>query len=347
MDPSRFQPRPFDPVWWARGPHAQTLMARTLRPGHTSGPPRRERLETGDGDFLDLDWWPEPRPGAPLVLVLHGLEGSSRRRYVLSACRELHARDLRPVAMNFRGCSGEPNRTLRFYHSGETGDPSLVLEHIRRQAPDAPLGALGFSLGGNMLLKALGEREDGGRGLVDAAVAISVPYDLAAGSDHLERTWRRMGAFYTWYFMRQLRRKVRLKRTLLEGALDVEGALATRTLREFDDAVTAPLHGFRDASDYYERSSSARLLPRIEVPTLLVHSRDDPFLPEDSIPLAAMRGNPRIHPCVTPRGGHVGFLSGSLGRPRFWAEEEAARFLAETLRASPVEEGERTPPRVP
>ena len=335
MDPFRFQTREFRPAPWAHGPHAQTLLARLLRPAHRGPEPSRERLETPDGDFLDLDLWPEPSAGAPLALILHGLEGSSRRRYVLSVCRELLARGVRPVAMNFRGCGGEPNRTLRFYHSGETEDPALALETLRARFPGRAVGAFGFSLGGNMLLKMLGEREDGGRGLVDAAVAMSVPFDLAAGSLHLERT--RMGAFYTLYFTRQLKRKVHLKRDLLRGTIDLERARSARTLREFDDCVTAPLHGFRSAAHYYERSSSGGFVGGIGVPTLLLQSRDDPFLPPASLPLEAMARNPWIVPRVTLTGGHVGFLMGRPGRPRFWADEEGARFLARTLAAAPSE----------
>lgn len=324
-----FTPRDFRPAPWAPGPHVQTLAARTLRPRPGGDLPERERIDTPDGDFLDLDWWAEPAPGAPLALVLHGLEGSSRRRYVLNACMELLAHGVRPVALNFRGCSGEPNRTPRFYHSGETGDPAHVLGRLRDRFPGRAIGAFGFSLGGNMLLKLLGERDDGGRALVDAAVAMSVPYDLAAGSDHLQRSG--MGSLYTWYFTHQLKRKVRLKRALLNGTVDVDRGLSARTLREFDDAVTAPLHGFQGASQYYERSSSARFLTGIRVPTLLLHSRDDPFLPAPSIPVDAMTGNPWLLPVLTREGGHVGFLTGRPHRPGFWADEEGARFLAETL----------------
>ncbi|HKJ01034.1 MAG TPA: alpha/beta fold hydrolase, partial [Longimicrobiales bacterium] len=163
-----FEPPPFRPPFWAAGPHVQTLAARMLRSAR--GPAMvRERWELRDGDFLDVDVGPDPGPGAPLVLVLHGLEGSSRRRYVLSACRELLGLGLRPVAMNLRGCSGTMNRRPRFYHSGETHDPTFVLEGLRRAFPHRRVGALGFSLGGNALLKLLGERPDGGVGLVDAA----------------------------------------------------------------------------------------------------------------------------------------------------------------------------------
>lgn len=293
---------------------------------------RRERVETSDGDFVDLDWGPEPVADTPLVLVLHGLEGNAGRTYVRNVCRELLAQGVQPVAMNFRGCSGEPNRTNRFYHSGATEDPGHVLQLLRERFPGRPLGAMGFSLGGNVVLKLMGERDDGGRGLLDAAAVMSVPYDLAAGADLLEAGG--MGRFYTWYFMRSLRRKVRTKAALsgdLAEVLDLATVEASRTIRAFDDCATSPLHGFEDAATYYERSSSAGFLEAIRVPTLLLHSLDDPFLPRDRVPVEAMEANAWLVPGVTERGGHVGFLEGTPRRPRFWADEEAARFLGEVL----------------
>jgi uncharacterized protein len=318
----------FTPAWWARGPHAQTLLARILR--SPRGPElRRERLETPDGDFLDVDWAPEPAPDAPLALVLHGLEGTSRRPYVRSVARALLARGVRPVALNFRGCSGEPNRALRFYHSGETSDVAWLGKALRDRHPGRPLGAVGFSLGGNVLLKLLGERDDGGTSLFDAAAAMSVPYDLDAGCALLERS--RMGRAYTGYFLRSLRRKVEAKRERLAERLDVEAVTAARTIRQFDDCVTAPLHDFRDAADYYACCSSAGYLEGIRVPTLLIHALDDPFLPAEAIPARVARENPALTLELTERGGHVGFLSGAPWAPRFWGDERAANFVADRL----------------
>jgi uncharacterized protein len=326
--PAPFRPRPFRVAPWATNPHVQTLLARFLRSAH--GPSMvRERWELPDGDFLDLDLGPDPGPGAPLALLLHGLEGGSDRRYVLSACRELLARGIRPVAMNFRGCSGEMNRRARLYHSGETSDPAWVLAGLRRGFPGRRIGAMGFSLGGNVLLKLLGERRDGAVELVDAAVAVSVPMDLAAGCDLLDHT--AMGRVYTWFFMRSLKRKVRAKAHLLDGLVDLQATLASRTLREFDDVATARVHGFRDASEYYRLSSSAAFVAGIRVPTLVIHSLDDPFLPTDAFPRAALEANPAITTAVHERGGHVGFMGGPPWAPRYWADEEGARFLAEAL----------------
>lgn len=302
-----------------------------LRPG--GGPAfTRERLETPDGDFLDVDWGPNPAPDAPLALVLHGLEGSSRRRYVRSVAAELVARGVRPVAMNFRGCSGEPNRSLRFYHSGETTDPAWLLGRIRERCPGRRIGAMGFSLGGNMLLKMLGEAHDGGGSLLDAAAAMSVPYDLAAGSDLLERS--RMGRLYSEYFLRSLRRKLDAKRDRLAPEIDLRSARRASTIREFDDRVTAPLNGFRDAEEYYAECSSRSFLARIRVPTLLVHAVDDPFLPASAIPRREAEAAPPVELRVERRGGHVGFVQGSLRAPRFWGDEACAAHLATALGAA-------------
>lgn len=328
--PVDFEPRPFRPAPWATNPHAQTLFGRALRPERAPAY-RRERLDTPDGDFLDLDWMPEPEPGAPVALLLHGLEGSARRRYVRNLGRELHRRGVWPVGMNFRACSGTPNLLPRFYHSGETSDVRWVLEVLRARFGDRPLGAMGFSLGGNILLKLLGELGGDGHRLVDAAAAMSVPYDLDAGCRLLEEGG--MGRFYSWYFLRSLRGKTRLKRELLAPVLDLDAVEAAATLRSFDDAATAPLHGFEGAEAYYRASSSAAFLPDIRVPTLLLHSLDDPFLPPGAVPRAAMEENPWLSPVLTEVGGHVGFLEGTPWNPSFWGDEETARFLAQRLGA--------------
>ncbi|MBM4184544.1 MAG: alpha/beta fold hydrolase [Gemmatimonadetes bacterium] len=323
-----FTPRPFRPASWAPGPHAQTLLARGLR--SSEGPHfQRERLTTPDDDFLDLDWCPDPGPDAPIVLVLHGLEGSARRRYVRNVCRELLAHGMRPAALNLRGCSGEPNKALVYYHSGKTDDPAFVLETLRARYPGRRLGAIGFSLGGNVLLKLMGERDYGGRALLDAAVAMSVPYDLAAGSALLEQSV--MGRAYSGYFLRSLKRKVRWKEDRLRPVLDVTSALAARTIWEFDERITAPLNGFASADDYYARASSSRFLAGVRVPTLLLHSTDDPFLPPACVPVEPAERNPALHLVLHPQGGHVGFLAGSPWRPSFWGDEESARFLDATL----------------
>ena len=331
MTSSVFSPRPFHPAWWLPGGHLQTLGGKYLR-RLPSLAYRRERIDTPDGDFLDLDFAPGAHDGGALVLLLHGLEGYSRRPYVLHAAGTLAAVGVPTVSLNFRSCSGEPNRCARMYHSGDTGDVELVVRSIMDRWPGRPLGALGFSLGGNVLLKLMGERDDGGRGLLQAAAAISVPYDLDAGAARLERG--PMGRFYTRYFLDSLKGKVRAKEHILAPLLDLDRVYGARTIREFDDRATAPLHGFENVADYYRRSSSGQFLEGIRVPTLLVHAQDDPFLPPDAIPYGAPDRNPALKAAFVRHGGHVGFVAGTApGRPFFWAEAEAARFLARQLGA--------------
>lgn len=326
---TEFVLRPYRPAWWLRGGHAQTVLGKALR-GEPAVALERERLELPDGDFLDIDYGEEPGPDAPIGLVLHGLEGSSRRGYTRVAYLELLKNGVQPVGMNFRSCSGEPNRTARFYHSGDTDDLRLVLEHLGERFPGRPIGAIGFSLGGNVLLKYLGEEGEAARSALQAAVAISVPYDLVAGSERLGRGI--MGRAYSEYFLRMLRRKAAAKADMIRDLCDLDTALRARSLPEFDTAFTAPLHGFADAEDYYRQASCGPYLVTIRVPTLLIHAIDDPFLPVDAIPWSAVETNPHLIPGFTKFGGHVGFITGSSPRSaRFWSEEEAGRFLGERL----------------
>jgi predicted alpha/beta-fold hydrolase len=327
-----FTPRPFRPAWWLPGAHAQTIAGRYVRPPHGVRY-RRERIQTPDGDFLDLDFATVDGASAagddaPLCVVVHGLEGSAQSSYVLETCRALAERGIRSVAMNFRSCSGEPNLTARFYHAGDTADLAYLLELLAARFPRATLLGAGFSLGANMLLKYLGER--GESSLIRAAVAVSVPFNLGAGADKLWRSF--MGRAYTRHFVGRLVGKYRLKREVrgeLESPpLDEERILAARSFREFDDALTARLHGFRDVDDYYDSSSSARFLHAVRVPTLLVQALDDPFVDEAALPTEAIDRNPALHRAFVPHGGHVGFIAGPPHRPWFWAEREAARFLA-------------------
>src|SRR5690606_16844416 len=238
----------------------------------------------------------------------------------------LAAAGIQGVGLSFRSCSGEPNRAARLYHSGETGDIRFVLDHLAERLPGVARGAIGFSLGGNALLKLLGEEGDAARRWLETAVAVSVPYDLAAGAGHLERS--AMGRFYTGLFVRSLQRKLEAKRALLAGKVDLARALRARTFREFDDAATAPLHGFADAAEYYRTSSSARYLEAIRIPTLLLHAEDDPFLPAHALPREAIARSPHLVPVITPRGGHVGFIGGPPWAPRVWAGAGAGRVLA-------------------
>lgn len=326
--PPGWRPRPFRAPVWAFGAHAQTLAGKALRPSPAL-PLERVRWETPDGDLLLVDLLDAEREGAPLVVVLHGLEGNSRRAYALLTYAALRRRGMAAAGLNFRSCGGEPNRHPRFYHSGETGDLAFVLDRLRERWPDRPMAAVGFSLGGNVLLKLLGEEGDAARRWLLAAAVVSVPFDLDAGGRQLESTL--MGRLYTRYFLRSLQAKAEGKADLLEEVVALESIRAARTLRAFDEAATAPLHGFEDAAHYYAESSSLGFLQAVRVPTLVVHSLDDPFLPREAVPRKALEANPWLVPLLTRRGGHVGFVRGWPWAPRFWAEEEVARFLEAAL----------------
>ena len=242
--------------------------------------------------------------------------------------RESLARGWRGVALNFRSCSGEPNRLPRFYHSGDTGDLDAVVEHLAHREPDARIGAAGVSLGGNVLLKWLGERGAGAPRQLAAAVGISVPFDLVACARVLDCGLPR--ALYTANFMRTLRRKALAKARLYPGFVDLARVRRARTFAEYDRAVTAPLHGFADEVDYWTRSSSGPYLARLRRPTLLINARDDPFVPPGTLPDPAALP-PDVAAEYPPRGGHAGFLEGLPWQVASWAERRAAAFLAERL----------------
>jgi predicted alpha/beta-fold hydrolase len=329
--PSRvfsFTPRPFRPPLWARNPHVQTLAGKFLRP-RPPIPLRRESWETPDGDFLLVDFADEGMDGAPAVLLLHGLEGSALQPYALLSYQALRRHGLAAIGMNFRSCGGEPNRLARSYHSGETGDPRWVLERLQARWPGRRLGALAFSLGGNVLMKLLGDAGEAGTELVEAAAVVSVPFDLSESADALERG--PMARAYARHFLRSLVAKTQAKRDLLAPLVKLEEVRRADTIREFDDRATAPIHGFAGAAHYYASCSSTPALANIRVPTLILHSRDDPFFPNESLPEGAFELNHALTPVISDHGGHVGFVEGPPWAPRFWAEEEAARFLSAVL----------------
>lgn len=320
----------FKPAWWLPGPHLQTLWNPLWRK-----PPslqrERERLWLEDGDFLDLDWHGRHDAKAPLVLVLHGLTGSSKSLYVLGLQQALAVRGWASVALNWRGCSGEPNLLARGYHSGASEDLAATVRHLRAQRPMAPLYAVGYSLGGNVLLKYLGESGDTSQ--LRGAVAVSVPFRLDQCADRLGQGFSRI---YQAHFMNEMVAYVKTKQRLFAhrgmadrlAALDQLGPLdGMRTFWDFDGRVTAPLHGFLDAADYYQRSSSRYFLGRIDTPTLIVQAADDPFVFRHSLPEAD-----ELSACIQfelhAQGGHVGFVDGSPRRPGYYLERRIPQWLA-------------------
>jgi predicted alpha/beta-fold hydrolase len=320
----------YRPAWWVPGAHAQTLWGKFFR----RRPPlfaELQRWDTPDGDFLELYRMPRRDAAARLVL-LHGLEGSIRSHYVGAFFEEAQRRGWQADLLMFRGCGTELNRAPRFYHSGETTDLAFVLERLRRENPDVPIVLAGVSLGGNVLLKFLGERGESAPNLVAAAAAISVPFDLERGAHYIATGFSRI---YDRHFLSTLREKALRKLERHPGLFDRERLAKARTLVEFDDAVTAPVHGFRDAHDYYSRSSSLNWLSGIRVPTLLLSAVDDPFLPRSVLDEVRAIGRTNSHLTLefTSTGGHVGFVGGRLPwRPSYYAERRACEFLDRAIR---------------
>jgi len=304
---------------WLFGPNLMTVFGPLLRPGPRL-PFTRERWELPDGDFVDVDRLAGPAH-APLLIALHGLEGSSSAHYIRGLLAQARARGWRGLALNFRSCSGDMNRLLRSYHSGETGDLGELITRVRSEADRIVIA--GCSLGGNVLLKWLGEQGDSVPREIKGAAALSVPFDLAACARTLDSRgfWRWV---YRTRFLRTLKKKSLQKLRAFPGALDERRVRRAPTLFEFDDAVTAAVHGFAGAPDYYAQSSSARFIQNIRIPTLLLSAADDPFIPAECIPRAVPEG---VTLEVWPRGGHLGFVEGPPWRPRFYAEHRAIEFL--------------------
>lgn len=301
-----------------------TLWSRLARPLHRV-PVEHRKLETPDGDFVELLRLPAPAD-APRLLVLHGLEGSARSHYVGALFNEARRRGWGMDVLLFRSCGDQPNLTPRFYHSGETGDVAFVLADLMTEFPRADLAVVGFSLGGNVLLKWLGEMAGAIPSSLKAAVAVSVPFDLSRSVDRINTGFSRL---YEWLFLRSLKKKAFEKACRFPAHPAFARIDLARTLRGFDDVVTAPLHGFANADDYYARSSALGWLRPISVPTLLLSARDDPFLPADVLDIVAdiAETNGALTTEFVARGGHVGFVGGTWPwRASYYAERRIAEF---------------------
>jgi predicted alpha/beta-fold hydrolase len=330
---------------WLPGRHAQTLWAALLAPRPMLGW-RRERWDAPDGDFIDLDWAVPPpgavrRPDRPLLALFHGLEGNSDSPYarVLMACAL--GRGLDGVVIHFRGCSGTPNRLPRAYHSGDSDEADWVLRRLAARpgedgSPPGPLLAAGVSLGGNVLLKWLGER-GAAAGIVAAAVAVSPPQDLHAGAIALSRGFSRL---YTEHFLRTLRSKSLAMLERYPGLFDGRRVAASRDFFDFDEHVTAPLHGFAGAIDYWTRSSCRQYLGGIAVPTLVINALNDPFLPPSALASPA-EVSAAVRLEYPAQGGHVGFLTGRPPGRLDWLPQRAFDHFADVLGAAAVGVPER------
>ncbi len=318
----------FRSAWWLSNPHLQTIYPSLLRRA-PSLQRQRERLTTQDNDFLDLDWYGDNT--LPLVMLLHGLTGSSGSGYILGLQQALLQQGFASVAMNFRGCSGEPNRLARSYHSGETQDIDFLYQILRQRYPDRALSAVGFSLGGNVLLKWLGEQ--GSRLTLNAAVAVSVPMVLSECATRLDSGFSRL---YRNRLLMELKQYINNKIHHLERLGIVAEAEKLRQLGDlssinsfwqYDDRIVAPLHGFADAHDYYRRASSRQFLGSVKVPTLLIQAADDPFMTKAVLP-----GSGELSPQVTlelhQNGGHVGFIGRqAILKPGYWLDRRIPAFL--------------------
>ena len=313
----------FNAAWWLRSPHLQTIWPVLFRRRpklHTVS----ERIELPDGDFLDLSWPAEHRT-APIVLILHGLEGSLQSHYAGSTIKALCERGFSPIFMHFRGCSGMPNRLLRSYHSGDTADVDFVMRHIENKHRRPVEAVVGFSLGGNVLLKWLGEQA--GHSRLKAAIAVSVPFELNHCAVRLEHGLSRI---YQQHLVDRLKRSYKNKLSSLKAPLTIN-LNKIRTFREFDNAITAPINGFRDVDHYYSSSSSKQFLKAINTPTLLIQSEDDPFMLPETMPTAADLSD-AITLERTSHGGHVGFVSGPHPfKAKYWLDDRITDYLSEQL----------------
>lgn len=279
----------------------------------------RERIETPDDDFLDLDWL--TRGHDRVVIISHGLEGSSDRAYMKGMARALHLQGFDIIAWNFRGCSGEINRQRRFYHSGATDDLDTVVQHALAKGYKS-IYLVGFSLGGNLTLKYIGERTVSPA--ITRAIAISVPLHLQSSCHKISLPSNRI---YANRFLRSLKRKVRQKAQQRDD-IDPSMLAGIRTLEEFDDCYTAPLHGFKNAAHYYDECSAIRYIGDIRIPTLIINTRNDPFLSEACFPTRLLEHHPYVALQVLARGGHVGFTQFNKNG-LYWSEQRAVEYLTE------------------
>ena len=318
----------FKPAWWLTNTHAQTLystLMRRVKPPITEV----ERLELPDGDFIDLAWACNGLPAdAPLVILLHGLGGGVRSTYVAGQLRAYNRAGWRGVLMHFRGASEEPNRLPRAYHSGDTGDLSFLLNTLAERESKTKKALVGVSLGGNVLLKWLGEHEL--QSVVQAAVAVSVPYQMRLVADRINHGFSRV---YQKHLLQRLREVFRRKREAYPDAFpwSFDDLESLRCFWTFDEHVTAPLHGFSHVHAYYREASSRQYLTRITTPTLLIHALDDPFMTPDVLPRWDEL-SPQVTLELSRYGGHVGFVAGRVpGKPEYWLDQRVPAFLRHYL----------------
>lgn len=316
---------PYQAPFWLPGGHLQTIIGALM-----AKPPKiqyhRERWELDDGDFVDVDWADVPPKTsahkAPIVIVFHGLEGNSHSSYAKSLLGAVINKGWHGAVIHFRGCSGEPNRLPRFYYAGDSKEIDAMLSRIKVMYPDHPVYAVGYSLGGNALLKWLGET--GNSSKISKAVAVSAPVDLKATAVALDKGLNRF--LYTPMFVDSLRAKALQLSARFPGLLDEKRVRRARTIHDIDNAVTAILYGARDATDYYHKNAAKPWLENITVPTLIINARNDPFLPEQFLP-SAREVSAQVTLDYPQQGGHIGFYSPFISHEKSWLPTRIIEFL--------------------
>lgn len=309
----------YTPPLFFKNPHIQSVFPQTFRK-ITGIEYTRERIETPDQDFIDLDWCSVN--SSKCVILAHGLEGNTQRPYVLGMAKAFHRRSWNSVSMSFRGCSGEPNRLLRSYHHGVSDDLALVVNHVAAKGYSA-IAVVGFSLGGNVLLKYLGEQKYPIPESLCGGVALSAPCDLAGCAKKMDQPSH---AFYTKRFLKMLHEKIVDKKKMFPDLVNDVKYEKIITFQEYDNRFTAPMQGFSNAQDYYTKAASLQYLPTITTPVLLLNAKDDPFLTPACSPQHIAAGNTSLFLETPEHGGHVGFISFNKEN-EYWDEMRAAEFI--------------------
>ena len=317
----------FKPAWWMTNRHVQTIMPRFFRPFHHT---RYElaQLDTPDGDFIELAWSLPHNETAPLAVVLHGLEGNINSFYAKGMMKALKKQGFAVVLMHFRNCSTEVNRLPRAYHSGDTADLAFFINHLKQQFTARPIVAVGFSLGGNVLAKYLGEEQI--HCPLSAAAVISAPYDLSSSSDVIRKS---LGKIYQKYLLDRMKKSMQRKLPQIKQQIPIttDQLMEIDDLLEFDNQLTAPLHGFESAHDYYEKASAMPYLKNIAKPTLIIHAKDDPMLSIKAVP-SSQDVSKHVTLRISEKGGHVGFISGNNPfKPVYWLEQVVPNYFKQCV----------------
>ncbi|WP_397600099.1 hydrolase [Silvanigrella sp.] len=317
----------FRPAWWAKNKHIQTLFP-VFFPKKLKLPLYRENITLPDGDFIQVDWIINKLEKKPLLILLHGLEGSSSSPYIQRLMKKAQECNYRAVCMHFRGCAGLPNKYERAYHAGDTEDLNYFIHHIKNKWNITEnIFIAGFSLGGSVLLKWLDENPE--NNLIKSAAATSVPFELATTADTMNKGFSRI---YQWWLLKSLKDSFIKKSNTIGVCIDESAIKSLKNFWEFDDKVTAKIHGFKNVNDYYAKSSPRQFLSKIKTPTLIIHSKDDPFMTPTCIPNMNELSN-SITFELTEKGGHVGFVSGSIPFfPNYWLEDRILNYFNEYLR---------------